>query len=250
MGGFLSAEWRHLLMLNYAVEPDLLRPHVPTGVELDTWNDRTYVSMVGFLFLRTKVRGLPIPWHVNFEELNLRFYVRRRARDGWRRGVVFIREFVPRKLIAIVARRFYDEPYLALPMRHHIELENGRLRGGGSVEYAWRHRGRWNSLRAVTVGVASAPIEGSVEEFITEHYWGYTAQRNGGCAEYKVDHSRWNLWQAREAVLDCDVASVYGAKFVEPLSPPPESAFVADGSPVIVSSGTEVNVFAGADAMA
>ncbi len=176
--------------------------------------------------------------------MNLRFYVRRRAPEGWRRGVVFIREFVPRKLIAIVARHFYNEPYLALPMRHALELENGRLRGGGSVEYAWRHRGRWNSMRAVTVGVASAPIEGSAEEFITEHYWGYTAQRNGGCVEYKVEHARWNLWQAREAVLDCDVASLYGVEFVKPLGAPPESAFVADGSPVIVSSGTALLPFA------
>jgi uncharacterized protein YqjF (DUF2071 family) len=146
MREFLTAEWRYLLMLNYVVAPDLLRPHVPKGVELGTWNDKTYLSMVGFLFHQTKVLGRRIPWHGNFEEVNLRFYVRRRVPEGWRRGVVFIKEIVPRQLIAAVARLRYNEPYAAMPMRHDIKLENGNLRKGGAVEYAWRYRGRWNSL--------------------------------------------------------------------------------------------------------
>ena len=235
---FLTAEWRHLLMLNYAVAPDLLCPHVPNGVELDTWNGKTYLSMVGFRFLRTRVLGLSVPWHGDFEEVNLRFYVRRRTPEGWRRGVVFIKEIVPRRLIATVARLCYNEPYADMPMRHCIDIENGMLRNGGSVEYAWRFQGRWNSLRATTVGAARPVIEGSEEEFITEHYWGYTAQPNGGCKEYHVDHVRWNVWQAHAAALLCDAASLYGAKFAEPLSLPPQSAFVAEGSPVVVGPGT------------
>jgi uncharacterized protein len=232
MRGFLTAEWRHLLMLNYAVEPDLLRPHVPSGVELDAWNGKTYLSMVGFLFLRTRVLGLWMPWHSNFEEVNLRFYVRRRTPEGWRRGVVFIKEIVPRQLIAAVARLHYNEPYAAMPMRHSIAIGNG-----GSVEYAWRYRGRWNLLRAATIGAPYSPEEGSEEEFITEHYWGYTAQRNGGCQEYHVDHARWNVWQVRDAALQCDTAALYGVKFVKPLGSLPQSAFVAEGSPVTVGSG-------------
>jgi uncharacterized protein YqjF (DUF2071 family) len=238
MRGFLTAEWRYLLMLNYVVAPDLLRPCVPSGVELDTWNDKTYLSMVGFLFQQTRVLGWRIPWHSNFEEVNLRFYVRRRVPEGWRRGVVFIKEIVPRQLIATVARHRYNEPYAAMPMRHRIELENGKLQNGGSVEYSWRYRGNWNSLRAVTVGAPRQPVEGSEEEFITEHYWGYTPQRNGGCKEYHVDHVPWNVWQAQEATLRCETASLYGARFAEPLGRPTQSAFVAEGSPVIVSAGT------------
>ena len=192
MRKFLTAEWRYLLMLNYVVEPDLLRPHVPAGVELDAWNGKTYLSMVGFLFQETRVLGWRAPFHINFEEVNLRFYVRRRTDEGWRRGVVFIKEIVPRRLIATVARMCYNEPYVAMPMRHQLEIENGRLRNGGSVEYAWRHQGRWNAMRAATIDAAHPPIENSEEEFITEHFWGYTAQRNGGCAEYRVEHPRWN----------------------------------------------------------
>ena len=227
-------------MLNYAVEPDLLRPCVPDGLELDTWNGKTYVSMVGFLFLRTRVLGLWVPGHSNFEEVNLRFYVRRRAPEGWRRGVVFIKEIVPRRLIASVARRRYNEPYAAMPMRHAIEMENDRLRNGGSVEYAWRHQDRWNSLRATTIGAPQSPAEGSEEEFITEHFWGYTMQPDGGCKEYRVDHARWNVWQVRDAALHCEIAALYGAKFTKSLGAPPQSAFVAEGSPVTVSSGIAI----------
>jgi len=240
MREFLKAEWRYLVMLNYAVSPDLLLPHVPNGVELDTWNGRNYVSMVGFLFLRTKVLGFVFPFHVNFEEVNLRFYVRKRTADGWRRGVVFIKEIVPRQIIATVARAFYNEPYAAMPMRHSIDKENGRLRHGGAVEYGWRHQGCWNSLRAITAGDAYLPAEGSEEEFITEHYWGYTAQRNGNCTEYCVEHPRWNVWRVEKAALQCAVASLYGEKFVAPLGSKPQSAFVAEGSPIAVSKAAAI----------
>ena len=227
-------------MLNYTVAPDLLRPHVPKGVELDTWNNKTWLSMVGFRFLRTKVLGWRVPWHSNFEEVNLRFYVRRRGPEGWRRGVVFIKEIVPRRLIATVARFCYNEPYEAMPMRHSIELGDGGSQNSGAVEYAWQFREGWNSLRATAVGAPRPAGEGSEEEFITEHYWGYTAQRHGGCKEYQVEHARWNVWQAKDAVLQCEAAGLYGAKFVEVLSAAPLSAFVAEGSPVSVSSGTAI----------
>ncbi|MDB6040095.1 MAG: hypothetical protein JWM99_3936 [Verrucomicrobiales bacterium] len=227
-------------MLNYAVEPALLRPFIPNGVELDIWNSKACISMVGFLFLRTRVLGLRMPWHENFEEVNLRFYVRRRAPEGWRRGVVFIKEIVPRRLIAAVARVCYNEPYQAKPMRHCIDIEKGELQRGGSVEYVWRHQGQWNSIRGTTIGDAQPSTEGSEEEFITEHYWGYTAQRNGGCKEYRVDHPRWNVWPVRQASMHCAVASLYGAQFEKPLCNPPQSAFVATGSPVTVSSGTSI----------
>jgi uncharacterized protein YqjF (DUF2071 family) len=224
-------------MLNYVVEPALLRSYVPNGVELDTWKGKHYASMVGFQFLQTRVCGLCLPWHRDFEEVNLRFYVRRKTPEGWRRGVVFIKEIVPRRLIATVARLCYNEPYAAMPMRHTIEVENGRLRSGSSAEYAWRYLGEWNSLRATVIGAPQPLVEGSEEEFITEHYWGYTAQPNGGCKEYHVDHPRWNVWPAREASLRCNVASLYGEKFVEPLGASPQSAFLAEGSTVTVSSG-------------
>jgi hypothetical protein len=239
MRAFLTAEWRYLLMLNYAIEPRFLRAYVPQGVELDDWNGTTYVSMVGFLFQQTRVKGWRIPGHVNFEEVNLRFYVRRQAEEGWRRGVVFIREIVPRPLIATIAKICYEEPYLAMPMRHRIGLENGNLRDGAEVKYEWRHQDHWDSLSASVVGNSQIVAEGSEEEFITEHYWGYTQRKNGGCSEYKVEHPHWTIWRTRDPALRCDVASLYGEEFAEVLAKP-KSAFVAEGSAVTVYDGARI----------
>ncbi len=234
---FLTAQWRHLLMINYAVDPALLRPRVPRGVELDSWLGITYLSLVGFLFQDVKVMGLSVPFHRDFEEVNLRFYVRRRGPEGWRRGVVFIKEIVPRALIATVARVCYNEPYQAMPMRHQIDLENGALRRGGLVGFYWFEHKRLNLMSARLGGSPSLPEAGSVEEFITEHYWGYTAQRNGGCKQYQVEHPRWPVWPAGDPVVDCDTALIYGPEFEQPLSEAPLSVFVAEGSAVSVGRG-------------
>lgn len=240
---FLTAEWRFLAMLNYAADPKLLHPLVPPGTELDEWNGTTYVSMVGFLFLDTRVFGFPIPYHRDFEEVNLRFYVRRQGPEGWRRGVVFVKEIVPRRAIALAARLFYEEPYVALPMRHRVDRREAEGEGAnslcenGAVEYGWRFQGRWNTLRVVTTGSPEPLREGSEAAFITEHYWGYTARRND-CAEYRVEHPPWRVWRASEARLDCDVGALYGPAFVEPLAAAPLSAFVAEGSPIKVRRGT------------
>ena len=224
-------------MLNYEFEPSLLAPFVPTGTELDTWNGKAFVSMVGFLFLRTKVLGIPIPFHRDFEEVNLRFYVRRKAEDGWRRGVVFIKEIVPRAAIAFVAKKFYNEPYIALPMAHRIEGESGSVR---STEYSWRFGGRQNTLKIVTSGKAQSLHDCSQAEFITEHYWGYNSQRNGSTLEYRVEHPRWRVYESSQTQLDCDVVGLYGERFRDCLNRKPASAFLAEGSAVTVSKGVRV----------
>ncbi len=229
---FLTAEWRDLAMLNYEIDPALLAPLVPQGTELDAWNGRTFASVVGFRFLDTRVRGLAIPRHRNFEELNLRFYVRRKALDGWRRGVVFVKEIVPRRAIAWVARTLYNENYFALPMRHRLEAASPRR-----ATYEWFHGGRWNALALEFEGSPSLPADDSEETFITEHYWGYARQRDGGTVEYKVEHPRWSVWRAAAATLDCDIASFYGPEFAACLCGTPSSAFLADGSAVTVRRG-------------
>ena len=216
-------------MLNYVVDPALLSPLVPPGTELDFENGETFVSVVGFLFLDTRLLGLPIPRHRDFEEVNLRFYVRKKSADTWRRGVVFVRELAPRRAIALIARVFYGERYLALPMKHEIEHLDGRL----SVGYSWRRGSKWESLRVSAVGKPQSIPAGSHAEFITEHYWGYTCFR-GGCSEYRVEHPRWKVWNAQEFELSAEISGLYGEKFVEPLRTTPRSAFIADGSPVSV----------------
>lgn len=229
---FLTASWRDLVMLNFAVDPRVVAPLVPAGTELDGWDGQTLVSLVGFRFLDTRVLGVAVPGHVAFEEVNLRFYVRRKAADGWRRGVVFVKEIVPRRAIAWVARAVYDEPYVALPMRH--EVSPGRAR------YEWRLGGRWQGLSAAFGGPAAIPPEGSLEEFITEHYWGYTRRRDGGTSEYRVEHPRWRVWTAADPRFDGDVPALYGPAFAAHLAAAPGSAFVAEGSAVTVRRGVRM----------
>jgi uncharacterized protein YqjF (DUF2071 family) len=234
---FLTAEWRHLVMLNYEVDPEILRPWLPAATELDPWQGRTLVSVVGFQFLKTRVLGFPIPWHRNFEEVNLRFYVRQKAADGWRRGVVFIRELVPRTAIATVARVLYEEPYLALPMSHQITSVDGTPR---SVEYGWTFRNSPCHLRVETTGDWRSLQIGEEAEFITEHYWGYTRRRDGSTSEYQVAHPPWRVMAVATSELSCDITQLYGAGFAESLQAPPHSALLAEGSPVTVYQGTRL----------
>jgi hypothetical protein len=222
-------------MLNYEVPPAVLRPLTPAGTELDTWNGTTIASVVGFRFLDTCVLGVPIPGHRDFDEVNLRFYVRRHGDDGqWRRAVVFVRELVPRRAIAWMARWFYNEPYTAVPMRHELEIAGAADGQPGRAAYAWHLAGQWHRLGVRTRGRPALPEPASEAAFVTEHYWGYTVQRDGGSKEYRVEHPPWRVWEAEGSQFDCDVKAVYGAGFAEYLGAKPRSAFVAEGSAVTV----------------
>ena len=220
-------------MLNYEVDAGLLLPFVPAGTELDRWDGKVFVSLVGFRFLKTRVFGLAIPFHANFDEVNLRFYVRRRERDEIRRGVVFIKEIVPRRAIALVARTFYNENYVALPMAHEIRATGGGL----TVAYRWRTGTSWSTIALEVQGEAGLASDGSHEQFITEHYWGYATQSDGGCVEYRVTHPAWRVWTARRAEFEGDVEGLYGKELAAVLRGAPASALLAEGSAVTVMRG-------------
>jgi uncharacterized protein YqjF (DUF2071 family) len=235
---FLTATWRNLAMLNYEIDPAVLQRHLPAGLVVDTWQGRAFASMVGFLFLDTRLLGLPIPWHRNFEEVNLRYYVRRRdLGDDAPRAVAFVKEIVPRPAIAWTARVVYGERYVHLPMRHEIGYASG---APASVEYGWRRRGQWQRLGVRPQGAAQPMTPGSEAEFIAEHYWGYANQR-GRTVEYQVEHPPWQVWQVSESWLDCDVAGLYGPEFTPFLAGAPSSAFLAEGSPVVVRQGRRLS---------
>ena len=194
------------------------------------------MSLVGFRFLRTKLFGFaPIPFHTDFDEVNLRFYVRRREGDMLKRGVVFIREIVPKRAIAFVARVVYGENYACHPMRHSIQVEEA----GATADYSWKLSCRWCRIRARASGSPVLPGEGSLEQFISEHYWGYAAQR-GGSSEYQVKHVPWRVWKCSDASFEGDGGSLYGHAIGMALRRPPDSAFIAEGSAVQVLAGRRI----------
>ncbi len=236
---FLTAEWRWLLMLNFPIELKELQKHTPRKTEIDTWNGEAYISLVAFSFLNTRVKGVAVPFHRHFEEINLRFYVRSRGPEGWRRGVVFVREVVPRRAIVSVARWFYNENYVACPTESKVvNPSEGRA---GSVEYRWRHRGQWLSIGGRFSGDPNLPAANSQEEFITEHYWGYSRQRDGGTVEYQVEHPQWLVWTAGDAEFEGPIVSFYGPEFASALESRPSSSFIADGSLVTVRKGQRID---------
>ena len=231
---FLTARWEHLVLLNFECPPILLEPWVPAGTSLDSREGATLVSLVAFMFRDTRVRGIAVPGHRTFEEVNLRFYVRRETPAGRRRGVVFIRELVPRRAIAALVRRLYNEPYRTASMTHRIDVDAER---GGVVEYGWRFRGATFAAVVEAAGPPRESVEGSEAEFVTENYWGYTRQRDGSTIEYRVDHARWRMWTVGAPRLAGPWPSLYGAALGGVIERGPRSSFLALGSRVAVHPG-------------
>jgi uncharacterized protein YqjF (DUF2071 family) len=231
---FLTACWNSLAFLNYDIDPEVLAPYVPAGTELDAWQGRTLVSMVGFRFTKTKLRGIAIPFHTHFTEINLRFYVRRVVAGELRRGVVFVKEVVPLPAIAFVARAAYNERYVSLPMRFNVDAAGAR--------YSWRLGRSWNAMSVRTGGIFAPAEPNSEEEFVTEHFWGYVRRRDGSTIEYNVQHPSWQVARAADASLECAIGPMYGDAFAGALSRQPASAFFADGSAVSVLPASILHV--------
>ena len=234
MRKFLTAGWEDLIMANYEVEPSLLESRIPFGTVLDLHQGRCFISLVGFMFLDTRVKEFLVPFHINFEEVNLRFYVRRGVNDEIRRGVVFVKEIVPRGTIAAVARRMYGEPYERWNMSNFRDDEH--------VRYSWEKRGLVNTLsvaRGKSLGVPEANSHG---EFIIEHYWGYTKRGAKRSDEYKVEHPKWELFAADHPHIDVDFGKTYGGEFEFLTNKKPYSVLLAKGSEIAVYKGAKLEI--------
>lgn len=230
---FLTAEWRKLVMVNYTVDKRILEKFIPYKTELDTWNGNCYVSLVGFMFLNTRLKGIKIPFHSNFEEINLRFYVRYKSNNEWKRGVVFIKEIVPRAMITYVANTVYKENYETLSTKHVWEVQENTL----SVSYQWK-KGDWHSLAVTADNAPLEILEGSEEEFITEHFWGYARIGSEKTSEYGVEHPRWKVYPVQNFKIEVDFEKVYGRDFSFLQKKEPKSVFLAEGSEIIVRGGS------------
>jgi len=225
----LVAEWRKLIMANYEMDPGILKKYLPAGTELDEWEKKYYVSLVGFMVLKTKLHGFRIPFHSNFPEVNLRFYVRHRSGNDWKRGVVFINEFVPKHAITFVANKIYKERFVTYPMKHKYETGN-KLKVG----YYWKKDHKWNKLEVTADPNFYDLKPGSKEEFIIERYWGYSSIDKNKTEEFRVEHPRWTVYPVEQYSIDCNFKMLYGNDFESLNNKQPASVFLSEGSPATI----------------
>lgn len=228
MTTFLKAHWQNLIMANYEIDPSILLPYLPKGLELDFHNGKTYVSLVGFLFKDTSIFNIPIPFWGTFEEVNLRFYVIRKEKNTMKRGVVFINETVPNKIVAWVANKLYKEHYIAIPTRHNWNLNQEKK----EIQYEWKVKSKWNSIKVEASATKKKMEIDSIEEFIFEHYFGYTKVHAEHSIEYKINHPSWEINSIHNYQIDCDFAAFYGDNFKVLNTTIPQSVLLAEGSDI------------------
>jgi uncharacterized protein len=233
---FLTAEWRKLAIANYSVDPGILIPHLPYKTELDFWQDKCYVSLVGFRFINTKLKGIPVPFHRHFEEINLRFYVRYKEGNTWKRAVTFIKEIVPKYALTFVANSIYNEKYVTLPTKHSWIYHADSI----DVCYEWKHNNEWDSLKINAEKTALEIFPGTEEEFITEHYWGYTRLNPNQTSEYQVEHPRWQIYPVKTYDINVRFDALYGSQFGFLKNVRPAYIMLAEGSEITVRNSQRI----------
>jgi len=223
---FLRAEWNNLILANYPVPKEILLPHVPYKTELDLYEGKAFVSLVSFLFLNTKIFGFSIPMHSDFEEVNLRFYVKYNDHGHWKKGLVFLKEIVPKIAISFIANNIYGEKYTTLNMRHSY-VDKGE---NFEASYEWNYKNKWNKISAITNNRSKPLAAGSKEEFFADHYWGYSKSSNSKTYEYEVEHDKWEALKVISYSIDSDFESLYGEEFSFLNDTEPDSVFMSKGS--------------------
>ncbi len=220
---FLTARWANLVLLTFEAPAKLVRAALHRELEPDRWSGCTHVSLVAFDFRDTRVMGCLVPGLENFPEINLRTY----ARHQDDRGVIFLRELVPSRLVATVARWRYNEPYQVLAMRSSTRS------GDGLVTVT--HRFGAYRLRAVGSITSSVPPDSSVEHHFKEHTWGFGTTRSGRLLRYRVEHPEWAIRELRDVDYDIDFRALYGNRW----------GFLNERTPVstIFAVGSEVRVY-------
>jgi uncharacterized protein YqjF (DUF2071 family) len=222
----LTAQWTNLILANYAVPDALVLPYLPPGLELDRYDGGAFVSLVAFDFVDTRVAGVPWPGYRNFPEVNLRFYVR----SGSERGVCFIRELVPLRLVAWLARLMYNEPYAVADMTSAVANGPDSI----TVEHRLALNGCECTLRATGAKPAFRPDDASREAFFKEHRWGFGRSRRGAATRFEVWHPAWDVYPMRDYRIDVDWGTLYGPQWAALKTSAPDSVMLAAGSKIAV----------------
>ena len=228
MGTFLKANWENIIMANYAIDPEILVTYLPKGVRLDLFNGKAYVSLVGFMFKKTKLFNVPIPFFGTFEEINLRFYVQRKEDGITKRGVVFINETIPYRIVAWMANKLYNEHYTVVPTQHSIASNLDSKK----IKFEWLLNNKWNSIYVEASNDSKSMKNGSLEKFIYEHYFGYTKIDENNTEEYRLQHPSWKINTVLDMKIECDFKAMYGESFSVLNDTKPEAVFIAEGSSV------------------
>jgi uncharacterized protein len=228
MGTFLKANWENIIMANYAIDPEILAPYLPKGVRLDLYNGKAYVSLVGFMFKKTKLFNIPIPFLGTFEEINLRFYVQREEGGITKRGVVFINETIPYRIVAWMANKLYKEHYTVVPTQHSIVTNLDSKK----IKFEWLLNKKWNSIYVEASNKSQSMKNDTLEKFIYEHYFGYTKIDDNNTEEYRLQHPSWKINSVLETKIECDFKAMYGESFSVLNNTKPEAVFIAEGSSV------------------
>lgn len=232
---FLTAQWRKLAFANYAIDKNILTKYLPPFTELDEFEGKCFVSLVGFMFLNTKLLGVKVPFHSSFEEVNLRFYVRYNDNGEWKRGAVFIKEIVPKPAITLVANTVYKEKYQTSSMKHQWLATEKEL----AVNYRWKAK-KWQNFGLTCSNISENIVPGSEIEFITEHYWGYTKLNENTTSEYEVGHPKWDIYPVLSHQIEVDFEENYGKDFSFLNQEQPDSVILAEGSEIFVMKGKKL----------
>ena len=228
---FLKAKWENIIMANYEIEPKILIPFLPKGVDLDLYDGKAYIRLVGFMFKNTKLFNIPIPLLGTFEEINLRFYVTRKDGNQTKRGVVFINETIPYKLVAWMANKLYKEHYTVVPTKNDIRSDEKSQK----IEFKWLLNKKWNSIFVEAEIESEKMKKNSLEKFIYEHYYGYTKIDEQKTEEYQLQHPSWKVHEVVNYKIDCDFEAMYGESFSVLNQTKPTAVFIAEGSKVAVN---------------
>ncbi|WP_395049474.1 YqjF family protein [Flavobacterium sp.] len=228
MAIFLKANWENIIMANYEIDPKILIPFIPQGVELDLFNGKAYISLVGFMFKKTKLFNIPIPYLGTFEEINLRFYVIRKEGNKIKRGVVFINETIPYPIVAWMANKLYKEHYTVVPTKHEISNDDNIKK----ANFEWLLNKKWNRIYVEASTETKEMKNDTLEQFIYEHYYGFTKIDAHKTEEYKLQHPSWKTNKVFNYKIDCDFKAMYGNSFSILNTTEPEAVFIAEGSSV------------------
>lgn len=228
---FLTANWQNIIMANYEVPPEVLMKYLPKGIELDLFENKAFVSLVGFMFSNTRIFKIPIPKLGTFEEINLRFYVKQKIGNKTYKGVVFINESIPYKLVAWIANKLYKEHYVTMPTKHQWELNESNKK----ISYQWLKNKKWNSMQVHATNQAQNMIPGSFEHFIFEHYLGFTKVNESITEKYAIFHPSWLINEVTNSTISCNFEDNYGNDFAFLNEQKPSAVFLTEGSDISIA---------------